>query len=157
MVNFKKAKSYCKEDISLIENYDKAMQDNTQTWECHHRDEYKVLPSGIIVIRTAQELIENGRYYKCPANELIFLTREEHMKIPCDRFNLNASTAIIEKRNNSIKKFHKENPNAMIRSDFGKKFVEHYNEHKSTNSKLYFREYRFWKKHGYYSWEVQDV
>lgn len=68
----------CKEDLSLIENYDKAMADNTQTWDCHHRDEIKTLPSGITVVRTSKELKEMGRYYKCPANELIFLTEHEH-------------------------------------------------------------------------------
>lgn len=152
MINFKKAKSYCKEDISLIENYDKAMEDNTQTWECHHRDEYKVLPSGIAVIRSRKELIENGRYYKCPANELIFLTREEHMKIPCDKYIPKAAD-IIEKRNNSIKKFHEENPNAFVRSIFGKKFVEHFKMHRKDNYNLYSREFKFYKKHGCCSWE----
>ena len=37
MINEKRAKSYCKDDISLIENYDKAIADNTQVWHCHHR------------------------------------------------------------------------------------------------------------------------
>ena len=30
-------KKYCCEDPSLIENYDKAIADTTQTWEIHHR------------------------------------------------------------------------------------------------------------------------
>ena len=152
MINFKKAKSYCREDISLIENYDKAMADNTQTWECHHRDEYKVLPSGMVVIRSCQELMENDRYYKCPANELIFLTKEEHMKIPCGKVAPN-SPDIIEKRNTSIKKFHEENPGAFVRSTFGKKFVEHFKTHRKDNFNLYSREFKFYKKHGHCSWE----
>ena len=152
MINFKKAKSYCREDISLIENYDKAMEDKTQTWECHHRDEYKVLPSGIVVIRSCNELIENGRYYKCPANELIFLTKEEHMKIPCKKIAPN-SADIIERRNNSIKKFHEENPGAFVHSEFGSKFVEHFKLHRKDNYNLYSREFKFYKKHGHCSWE----
>lgn len=81
MINLRQAKKFCKDDISLIENYDKAIADTTQTWDCHHRDEVKVLPSGIKVIRTAEELIENGRYVSCPANELIFLTHAEHTSL----------------------------------------------------------------------------
>lgn len=81
MVNKAYAKKYCSEDISKIENYDKAIADTTQTWICHHRDEVKILPSGIKVIRTPNDLIEDGRYYKCPANELIFLTRSEHIRL----------------------------------------------------------------------------
>lgn len=72
---------FCCEDISLIENYDKAIEDKSQVWHCHHRDEIKVLPSGIKVIRSKEELIENGRYYNCPANELIFLLPSEHRKL----------------------------------------------------------------------------
>lgn len=81
MINEKNAKRFCNEDISLIENYDKATVDNTQTWHCHHRDEIKVLPSGMTVLRSRQELKENGRYYNCPANELIFLTQSEHRRL----------------------------------------------------------------------------
>lgn len=66
MVNEKYAKSYCKEDISKIENYDKAIADTTQTWECHHRDEVRILPSGMKEIRSSKDLIAMGRYYSCP-------------------------------------------------------------------------------------------
>lgn len=75
----KQCKRYCKDDISLVENYDKAIADHTQMWECHHRDEIKTLPSGIVVYRSAADLKASGRYWKCPANELIFLTESEHM------------------------------------------------------------------------------
>lgn len=76
------AQKYCCEDLSLIENYELAKNDpKPKKWCIHHRDECKVLPSGIIVRRTPEELIENGRYYNCPANELIFLTQSEHWKL----------------------------------------------------------------------------
>ena len=80
MISEYRAKKYCIDDISLIENYDKAINDSA-IWDCHHRDEIKVLPSGMIAIRAASELKENGRYYDCPANELIFLSRKEHWKL----------------------------------------------------------------------------
>lgn len=67
--------------IDLIENYDKAKADNFKGWDIHHRDEIRLLPSGMIAIRTREELIENDRYYNCSPNELIWLTRSEHIRL----------------------------------------------------------------------------
>ena len=78
MINEIYARNYCRDNLELIENYDQAISDTTQVWDIHHRDEIRTLPSGMKVYRTRQDLIENGRYYKCPANELIFLTHAEH-------------------------------------------------------------------------------
>ena len=39
MINEKYAKSYCPEDISLIENYHTAVADKEKKWEIHHRRE----------------------------------------------------------------------------------------------------------------------
>ena len=72
MIKLYNAKKFCKEDISLIENYDKAIADTTQVWHCHHRRETIYSRSG---------LIEIGEYYNRPACELIFLTKYEHMKL----------------------------------------------------------------------------
>ena len=69
MINFYRAKTYCNEDISLIENYDKAIADKDNIWHCHHRRELET---------SRKELIEIGQYYKRPALELIFLTHSEH-------------------------------------------------------------------------------
>ena len=65
-------------EFELIENYELAKAADFKGWCIHHRDEYKVLPSGIEVFRTKAELIEDGRYYDCPANELIFITLSAH-------------------------------------------------------------------------------
>ena len=72
MINEKNARGVCCEDISKIENYDKAISDTTQTWHCHHRRE---------TIYTKDGLIEIGEYYHRPAAELIFLTPFDHNKI----------------------------------------------------------------------------
>ena len=72
MIKLYNAKKFCKDDISLIENYDKAIADTTQVWHCHHRRETIYSRSG---------LIEIGEYYNRPACELIFLTKSEHMKL----------------------------------------------------------------------------
>ena len=81
MINEYYAKKYCKEDISLIENYEQAVNDNNQMWVCHHKEEIKVLPSGMTVIHSYKELKEKGLYYGRPANELIFLTKKEHQRL----------------------------------------------------------------------------
>ena len=69
MINFVYAKKFCKDNISLIENYDKAIADKEQTWHCHHRRE---------LTTPRKELIEIREYYNRPASELIFLTKAKH-------------------------------------------------------------------------------
>ena len=72
MISEDYAKSYCKDDISLIENYDKAIADDTQVWDCHHRRE---------TIYSVKDLQDIGEYYNRPACELIFLTKSEHTRL----------------------------------------------------------------------------
>ena len=74
MINIRKVKRYCKEDISKIKNYEQAIADKTQTWVCHHMTE-------TWWNCTAKELIENECYYNRKACELIFLTQEEHNRL----------------------------------------------------------------------------
>lgn len=62
---------YCRNPES-IENYDKAINDTSQTWEVHHRKE-EIYPR--------KELIERGEYFDVPPEELIFLTQSEHSKM----------------------------------------------------------------------------
>lgn len=70
------AKKFCCEDISLIENYDKAVADPTQIWVTHHRAE--ILPCGNY---TVDDLKQFNLYYNRPASELIFLSQSEHMRL----------------------------------------------------------------------------
>ena len=76
MINTSIAKSYCREDLSLIENYNEAANDLTQTWDCHHRLE---IQNEKVVLRS--DLIKQGLYYHRPAEELIFLTHSEHVTL----------------------------------------------------------------------------
>jgi len=62
---------YCRSP-ELIENYDLAISDNTQTWEVHHRKE---------AFYSQEELKERGEYFDVSPEELIFLTKSEHTKI----------------------------------------------------------------------------
>lgn len=74
-----KVRKFCCEDISLIENYDKAIADTTQTWHCHHRLE--LIETGAVVNSSMQDLKDWGIYYNRPADELIFLTKSEHRRL----------------------------------------------------------------------------
>ena len=73
MIKIQNVKSYCCEDFRLIENYELAINDTTQMWECHHRGE--VLPCGRF---SRDDLKKFGLYYKRPTAELIFLTSTAH-------------------------------------------------------------------------------
>lgn len=79
MISVKNANMYCCEDISKIENYDKAIADKSQFWICHHRLE--LMATGGVCDVAKQDLIDWGIYYGRPADELIFVTRAEHVKL----------------------------------------------------------------------------
>lgn len=78
MISKSHARQYCSESITKIENYEEALKSEDR-YDCHHRDEIKVLPSGMKVYRSQKDLIEAGRYWKCPANELIFIRHDDHL------------------------------------------------------------------------------
>lgn len=66
----------------LIENYDKAVADTTQTWQCHHRLEtHNSDGERRLVDISSSELIALGVYYDRPPEELIFLTPIEHISL----------------------------------------------------------------------------
>lgn len=75
MISEAQAKRYCKDDISLIENYEQAVNDNTRKWVVHHRVE--ILPCGVY---SPEVLKKFGLYWKRHASELIFMTASEHIK-----------------------------------------------------------------------------
>lgn len=77
MINYYSAERYCRENISKIENYAKAIADNSQTWHLHHRRETDDPEHPL----SAKELIARKFYYKRPAEELIFLTPSEHSQL----------------------------------------------------------------------------
>ena len=125
MINIKQAKRFCKEDISKIKNYDKAIADTTQVWDCHHMTETWWNCS-------KKDLIENECYYHRKACELVFLTPLEH---------------------NSLHKKGKTTWNkGKTTSIFGKAFQEHFGLTKSDNKKLYMKEYMFYMRNGKFSW-----
>ena len=78
MLNEKNAKRYCSENLSLIENYQDAISDQTKMWEIHHRRESD--ENGRTLF-TKKQLIDMNLYFKRPASELIFVTKSMHNKL----------------------------------------------------------------------------
>lgn len=64
-------------NFTKIENYEKAIEDRDQMWECHHRLE--ISPTGKQV--SWKFLVEQGLYWDRSPEELIFLTRKEHNRL----------------------------------------------------------------------------
>lgn len=74
-------KRFCK-DYAKIENYDKAIVDTTQVWQCHHRLEtHNSDGERRLVDLSKEELIALDMYYDRPPEELIFLKSAEHVSL----------------------------------------------------------------------------
>ena len=105
MIKGKNVKRYCCEDISLIENYNEAINSD-EMWQCHHRLE-------IELNKSKQELIDIDLYYNRPASELIFLTRSEHKAL---HMSVHRKNGILPTRKGKdcnfygVHKFGKDNP-----------------------------------------------
>lgn len=111
-------KKYCKE-YWKIENYEKAINDNSQIWECHHRLE--IMPfSGKIV--GANYLIKQNMYYNVKPEELIFLTKAEHTKL--DRPHNTMSFSGRHHTSESIEKIRNSNKGKKRSEETKKKLSE---------------------------------
>lgn len=65
-----------------IENYEAAISDTTQIWQCHHRLEtHNSDGERRLVDLTREELIALDIYYDRLPEELIFLAHSEHVKL----------------------------------------------------------------------------
>lgn len=78
MINSQNAKLYCRDDLSLIENYDKAVADTAHVWDLHHRLELTL--DGEFA-HSKEDLIRMDMYYDRPYFELILLTKSEHRRL----------------------------------------------------------------------------
>lgn len=97
MVDEQRAYAYCIEEISNIEGYETAVNDDKHVWICHHkleiRPDYR---------NTVEDLKLMNLYYHRPACELIFMTTEEHTRI--HRKGMKRSEEIVQKWKESIVK-----------------------------------------------------
>ena len=77
--HFVKNNAFCFcDEPHLIENYEEAVNDTTQIWDCHHRLE--IMPwSGKVV--SSKYLMEQGLYLHQPPSSLIFITHSEHARM----------------------------------------------------------------------------
>lgn len=104
MIN-RNAKRYCNTDISLVENYDKAIA-SSEMWDCHHKNE-------IILDKSQDELKEMGLYWNRPPEELIFLSHSEHASLHSKGRTYSLSNETKQNMSISAKKrakYGKENP-----------------------------------------------
>ena len=116
MISERTVKEFCNEDISLIENYEQAIQDKVNTWHCHHK-----LGLGSDYENTIDELKMMNLYYNRPACEFIFITEEEHHRIHS-----------IGKHNGFYGKTHtNESKNKISKSKQGYKHTEDWKENQS--------------------------
>lgn len=104
MICLENVKRYCK-DYTKIENYEEAVADTTQTWDCHHR--LQLVKTGGVVDASAQDLIDWGIYYDRPADELIFLTAAEHGSLHNKGTHHNKGKHLSEEHKQKIGKAHK--------------------------------------------------
>ena len=100
MISKRTIKKYCCEDISLIENYNEAVNDTTQIWDCHHRKE-------IELNKNRQELIDIRLYYNRPASELIFLTHNEHSALHMKGHKYNLGRCLSEEFKHEMSEAYK--------------------------------------------------
>ena len=155
----KRLKRYCSKYWE-IENYDKAVNDKTTIWVCHHRAEIET--NG--VVHSMNYLIENNLYYHQNPEDLIFLTQSEHITL----HNLNPTDETRNKISNSIK-LAKENVSDETKrkisaskkgrftkrsSEFSKLFYSHFGIVSQDDMALYMREKKFYKLHKKFSDEV---
>ena len=137
MISTQNAKRKCKDDISKIENYDKAIADNSQTWICHHRLELTL--DGEFA-HSKKELIRMNMYYNRPYFELIFLT-------PSDHKALHNGTEEYKQKMREVKKGKSTLKKGRIYSEFGAKFKEHFGITNVDDPKLYKKECSWYHSH----------
>ena len=110
MIRKKNVKRYCRDDISKIENYDKAIADKKNMWDCHHRLELTLEGE---FAHSNTDLKRFNMYYHRPYFELIFLLSSEHKKI-------HARTKIGVRSPRHGKKHSEETRQKMSKSHKGK-------------------------------------
>lgn len=102
--------SYCCEDVSRIENYDKVIQSFKEEtsepmsgqdvfnnrWVIHHRLETRDLNGNPLDVLVSSPVLKaRGLYYNRPASELIFLMEKDHYKEHWNVSNLEKQILMI--------------------------------------------------------------
>lgn len=95
----KLAHRYCYE-VENIENYEQAMADPLEIWDCHHRYE---IYNGRTISRST--LKNRGLLYNRPASELIFLRHGDHKRLHIENMS--------EETRKKLSESHKGENNSM--------------------------------------------
>lgn len=135
----KNVKYFCK-DFTKIENYEEAVRDTTQIWDCHHKRE---IDEG----KSSKQLIQEGLYYDRPPEELIFLKTVEHKKL----HGLNMTDEHKRRISNSLKGrvFSKEWKRKMSEAQKGEKhpmYGKHHSEETKEKMRKAQQEYQMLKR-----------
>lgn len=141
MINEYNAHRFCRDAISKIENYDKAISDTTKTWEIHHRLELTL--EGEFAL-SSEQLKIHDMYYNRPYYELIFLTPAEHRRIHHKGKKISTEHRMRISKANKGKKFgeeHRRNISESLKGEknpmYGRTFNEEHRIKKSEAMKLY--------------------
>lgn len=103
MINSICVRLYCDDDAALIENYDEALKDDSETWQVHHRLE--LFDDGSFA-NSVDDLKRKGLYYHRPAFELIFLKKKDHLRLHNLLTGKNPES--IESQSNKVKEKWKD-------------------------------------------------
>lgn len=159
---------FCK-DYKMIENYEQAMKDTTQTWHCHHRLETH-FSDGSERPRNAQlrsdELKALDMYYNRPPEELIFLKSIDHRKLHSTQHSKEARKKMSEankgkKRTTDIwnkgKHLPEEMRNKISESNKGEKNGFYGRHHTEETRKKLSEKSKIWStgKHWFNNGEVE--
>ena len=119
----KLAHRYCYE-VENIENYEQAMADPLEIWDCHHRYE---IYNGRTISRST--LKNRGLLYNRPASELIFLRHGDHKRLHIENMSEETRKKLSEKskgeNNPMYGRNHSEETCKMLREvNLGKHHTE---------------------------------
>lgn len=151
---------YCKE-LEKVENYDIALIDETEMWEIHHRLELTLNGE---YAHSIEELKRLDMYYNRPYFELIFLKQSEHKKLHLqlrDRTETNIKISnklkghnvSQETKDKITKRFEELHLNWINKSEFNRKFYEHYGITDKEDKKLCNKERCYYHYHKKCRWE----
>lgn len=148
---------YCRDDISKIENYEQAINDKENMWECHHKLELTL--DGEFV-HTPKSLRRLGMYYKRPYFELTFLTKSQHKKLHngTSYMRTQASKAskgktFTEEHKKKLAESVSKSKTWVPRTEFGREFLKHYGFQRKGHEKLYYKELHYYRNHKRLSWK----
>lgn len=151
---------YCKEYYK-VENYELAINDNESIWELHHRLELTLDGK---YAHNVNELKRLGMYFNRPYFELIFLRRDEHRALHLkarERSLTNVKISntlkghiVTEETRNKIKsKFETIHLDWINKSEFNRKFFEHYGITNKEDISLCNKERCYYHYHKKCRWE----